>query len=142
MLSDVMRDKIVAEARTWIGVPWKHQGRTRIGIDCVGLLVVVLHKLKLTDYDFQAYGRRSQGREFLYHFERRAERKPLNSEQPGDILLFRDKQFPCHAAIVASMNNTLTIIHAHALRRAVVEDRLNQGDWISRRVACFEVRGI
>ena len=32
---------IVAAARTWLGVPWRHQGRTRQGVDCAGLVVLV-----------------------------------------------------------------------------------------------------
>ena len=33
----VTREMVVAEARTWIGVKWRHQGRTREGVDCIGL---------------------------------------------------------------------------------------------------------
>ena len=38
-------DSFIAAARTYIGVPWQHQGRSRHGIDCVGLLVCVAHDL-------------------------------------------------------------------------------------------------
>jgi hypothetical protein len=52
-------------------------------------------------------------------------------------MLFRDKQFPCHATILGEKKGRLTIIHAHALKRQVVEEELEQGDWMQRRVACF-----
>ena len=34
----IKRREIVAAARDWVGVPYRHQGRTRNGIDCIGLL--------------------------------------------------------------------------------------------------------
>ena len=46
---------IVAAARSWLGVPWRHQGRARQGIDCAGLVVLVGRGLGLTDYDTAAY---------------------------------------------------------------------------------------
>ena len=35
----IKRREIVDAARNWVGVPYRHQGRTRNGIDCVGLLL-------------------------------------------------------------------------------------------------------
>jgi cell wall-associated NlpC family hydrolase len=37
---------LVAEARTWIGVPFVHQGRSRFGVDCVGLVLGVRNALE------------------------------------------------------------------------------------------------
>ena len=46
----VSREAIVAEARTWLGVPWRHQGwRKATGCDCVGLIRGVGHALGLID---------------------------------------------------------------------------------------------
>jgi cell wall-associated NlpC family hydrolase len=59
------RTDIVAAARTYLGVPWRHQGRTRAGLDCAGLIVMVARDLALSDYDSTAYGRRAQGHAFL-----------------------------------------------------------------------------
>lgn len=53
-------------------------------------------------------------------------------------MLFRDSAYPCHAAIVGVRDSKLTIIHAHASRRKVVEEPIDQADWISRAVAAFE----
>jgi cell wall-associated NlpC family hydrolase len=36
------RAEIIAEARTWLKTPWRHQGRLKgIGCDCVGHIVCV-----------------------------------------------------------------------------------------------------
>ena len=63
-----LADAIVAEARTWLGVPWRHQGRSRAGVDCAGLVVLVARALELADHDSTAYGRRAQGQGFVEHF--------------------------------------------------------------------------
>ena len=39
-------DEVVREARTWVGVPFRHQGRSRSGVDCGGIIVVVLRELR------------------------------------------------------------------------------------------------
>jgi hypothetical protein len=59
---------IIAAARSWLGVPWGHQGRTRQGVDCAGLVVLVGRGLGLADYDTTAYGRRLEGQGFVQHF--------------------------------------------------------------------------
>ncbi len=41
------RGEVQTLARTWIGVPWRHQGRNRSGIDCGGLVVKVGQELGL-----------------------------------------------------------------------------------------------
>lgn len=138
----VTREDIVAEARTWLGTPWKHQGRTRLGVDCAGLIIVIAKALDLSDYDTTGYGRSPVPREFMREFEATMNRKPVGDTLPGDVLLFRDRQHTCHSALVADKGGSLTIIHAYASRRRVVEDRLDQGDWLARRSACFEFRGL
>ena len=125
-----------------MGIAWKHQGRTTNGIDCAGLVVLVAKELGLSGYDSTDYGRSPQPREFMHHFGDNMRKKPVADAEPGDVLLFRDRQFPCHSAIVGFKGTDLTIIHAHAARRKVVEDRLSQGDWLERRSACFEFYGV
>lgn len=132
----------MAEARSWLGVPWAHQGRTRLGIDCAGLVIMVARGLGISEYDTTNYQRRTNGHGFLEHFRANMDQRPVADARPGDVLLFRDKQFPCHSAIVALRDGVPTIVHAHALRRMVVEEPLGQGDWLERRVVCFGYRGL
>lgn len=141
-MASVSRNDVIAEARTWLGVPWAHQGRTKQGVDCAGLVIMVARNLGLSAYDTTNYQRRTNGRGFLTHFRENMIDKPVADARPGDVLLFRDKQFPCHSTIVAQRNSLLTIVHAHALRRMVIEEPLGQGDWMERRVACFGYQGL
>jgi len=139
-----MRDKIVAEARSWIGAEWLHQGRSIYGIDCVGLILVVGKKIGAIDqnYDNTNYQRQAQGADLLTPFRCLLDQKSICDILPGDIVVLRDNFFPCHAGIIASKRNKLTMIHSDALRKKVIEEFIDQGGWRSRIVADFTYRGI
>lgn len=125
--SESVRNNIVAEARTWINVPWVHQGRTRSGIDCAGIPIKVAAALGISLYDTTTYPRRPNSIQFLRHF-RKAEcrRKQLRDKLPGDILLFKFDSFPCHSAILTLKYGAWHVLHAYALRKKVVEEPLDQ----------------
>ena len=55
--------RVIDEARGWVGVPFRHQGRDYSGIDCVGLPIVVGQSLGLFDQrlDIANYGRLPTG---------------------------------------------------------------------------------
>lgn len=103
---------------------------------------MVARKLGFSEYDATNYQRRTTGTLFLRHFSDNLDRKSILAAAPGDVMLFRDDAYPCHAAIVAERDKALTIVHAHAPRRKVVEDELDQGDWRTKQVACFAFIGI
>lgn len=139
-----MPDKadIVRQARAWIGTPWRHQGRVpRVGLDCAGLIIKVAHELQLSTYDFTAYQRHAQWSLFVDFFRAHGREIDIRAARPGDILIMRQERFPCHCAIVGDDGAELSIIHAYALRRAVVEERLT-GEWLARRVAAFVFPGV
>lgn len=123
----ILSVKIVETARSYLGVRWKHQGRTREGIDCVGLLVLVAHELRLTTYDTRAYSRRPKNTVFLDHFDKAgASRLAIQDATIGDIAIFEQAGYPCHAGLLTSNG----IIHASMPRRKVVEEKL-PGDIIA-----------
>ena len=84
----VSADRLVAQARSYLGVPWRHQGRTRAGIDCAGLVVLVARDLGLTDYDSTAYGRRAQGQGFVEHFRSQMDGVAVTEARGSDVLVF------------------------------------------------------
>ena len=138
----VCRDDIVNEARTWIGVKWKHQGRTRDGIDCAGLIVLVGKSLGLTNYDYTEYRRHSQSVNFAdYFLDGGGIKKNAKDVSAGDILIFRQVQYPCHSAIVSKKNGILHIIHSYVPRRVVFEESLSKL-WLERRIYAFSYPGI
>lgn len=140
-----MTDKIVEEARKWLDVPWKHQGRSRNGIDCVGLLVAVGVELGYftRDYDYTNYPRRSaHSRDFIAIFDDLAAKGVLHKKrvfdfQPGDIALLKEPIFPCHCGIIGSKYGKTSLIHGHAKRRKVVEDLYYESGWNKLHVATY-----
>lgn len=121
----VTRAEIVVEARTWVGVRWQHQGRTRHGIDCVGLPAVVAFDLGLIDtMPESGYPRRPNGT-FLARFRESGltEIRPA-AAAPGDLVVFTAGTMACHCGIRAEMYGRPSVIHAHAAGRSVREELL------------------
>lgn len=123
---------IVAEARTWIGTPWRHQGRLKgVGTDCLGLVGGIAVNVGLfpsdqwrTDPAFGGYGRIPLTERMLAGCARYLDNVPKNSVRLGDILLMSfAKERPQHFAIVSRLEPRLYIIHAYAQRRKVVESQ-------------------
>ena len=132
---------IIASARQWLGVPWKHQGRTRSGIDCIGLLILVAQAAGYTDKDERGYSRRPDGRNFIARFQEEMDEIALADIRPGDVLVFADSCYPCHCAIVSQKNGALYIIHAHATRRQVLEERY-AFEWPGKARKAFRFKGM
>lgn len=107
----VSADDIVKYARSWIGTPWRHQGRNRAGIDCAGLLIVTAKHFELPYEDMTGY-RRDPGRAF----QEKIEAHTLSHLHPihGGIAIFSDTSQPCHTGILAVENGRITVIHSEA----------------------------
>lgn len=131
------RRQIEAEALTWLDVPWRHQGRNRRGIDCVGLVVKVAQGLELMSYDCQGYVRTTRQSEFVLHFKAFLKQKPVIARKKGDILLIRDETYAGHSAILSELYGKEAIIHSFAGRRKVVHELLTE-EILSRVNYCFE----
>ncbi len=135
------RAQVVEEARSWLDVSWRHQGRSRLGVDCVGLVVAVTGALNISEYDFTAYDRRPNGVSFMHHFADNAQRIPFSEVGDGDIVVFRDGPYPCHCGIASTRYNLQHIIHSHARRRKVMEELLT-GELYNKRIAAFHMPGV
>lgn len=128
--------EIVAEARTWLGTPFHHQGRVKgAGVDCIGLVIGVARDLGLVDYASPAYGRIPNpvvmGRELRAHL------LPASAIDPGVVLWFAFAQAPQHVGIVTDSG----LIHAYATAGKVVETGLDP-QWIARTRGMFRFPGV
>lgn len=132
-------DTVIAEARIWLGVPWRYQGRSAHGIDCAGLVVLVGRDLGLADYDTTGYGRRAQGLGFVEHFRAAMDGVPVAAAQPGDVLVFADQSYPCHCGFLTLRHGVPHLLHAHALRRQVIEEPYT-GEWPLKVKFAFRFR--
>ncbi|MGE0750257.1 MAG: NlpC/P60 family protein [Variibacter sp.] len=139
------RTAIVAEARSWIGTPYRHQASLKgVGCDCLGLVRGVFRAL---------YGEEPERvPPYAPDWAEAASDEPLAQAAArhlavidprrldvGDVLLFRWRAGLAakHAAIVATPG---TMIHAHD-GAAVAEVAISP--WWRRRLAfAFRFRGV
>lgn len=128
----------IAEARSYIGTKWVHRGRSRFGIDCIGLVVAAVQAGGAEFVDRKDYGRTPWRNGLERELEARFGR-PLeyHAAADGDVVMMRwtDKMAPSHVGIIASGKNGKTLIHSsnHA---AVCEHDIDDL-WSSRIVAVF-----
>ena len=107
---DVQR--FVDFVRTWEGVPHHHQGRTRFGVDCVGLAVAGLREQGVEVEDSFNYAVSATGKLLLAAIDKTGLVEPVSVTEAvctGDILVFRVARDPQHLAIAVDSGR---IIHA------------------------------
>ncbi len=137
----VTGEAVIAAARAWLGTPWRHQGRSARGVDCAGLVVLVARQLGLADHDVTGYGRHSTGLAFVDHFRAAMDGIPLLEARPGDVLVLADAAYPCHCGFRTELRGTAHLLHAHALRRQVIEEPY-AGEWLQKTKLAFRFRGL
>lgn len=122
---------LVAAARTWLGVRWQHRGRTRVGVDCVGLPRCAYADLGVELPDFLDYPREPQPAVLEAHMTAAlgepVHRAPVRRADllPGDIVVLRHPSLPKHVGIVGDYpGRRLSLIHACGHTNKVIEHRL------------------
>ena len=142
----ITRAELVAAARGWVGVPWQHQGRSRSGVDCGGLLIELARELGLADVDVGAYPMSADGHTLRALCREHMRPITLAELQPGDAVLvrFRPPLPESHVALVTDYRHGgLALLHA--LNRGdagrVIEHRLDPY-WRSLIVAGYQLPGV
>lgn len=113
----------VAEARSYVGCKWRHRGRSRFGIDCVGLIVAATAAGGVQMRDRRDYGREpfeaGLEREMGEHFG-----SPLAEcdWRPGDVVMMRWENRPeaGHVGLLGDgPGGSLTLIHSHSMSSVI-----------------------
>lgn len=141
-----IRMKVVAMARSLIGVKWVHQGRTLHGLDCGGVLIYSLVQLGMMDMDEPAYGRRPRDYEFVNKFKRHGStRIPRGVATIGDAVLMSVATFPGHCGLLTPERpdgtGQLFFVHAYAPYKKVVESPYDDY-WKSKTWGAFRLPGV
>lgn len=129
-------NEFVEAARSYLGTRWMHQGRSRKGVDCVGLIIVAAADLGIEIADMKGYRRAPNKEVFVNHI--RANSQAVDTPVPGTFGIFRDGNQPCHAGIFAEMHGELSLIHAYVGTGIVMEEVFIH-DWPRRLI---EVRAL
>lgn len=132
---------IIAQARSWKGTPWRHQGRLKgIACDCVGLVVSggIALGLLPADIEMPGYSRYPDPREMIRQLDLHLDRVKIGEQRGGDVLLLKPTRLPQHLAILTFEG---TIIHAIDKERGVSEHRLDEV-WTKAIAAVYRYRGV
>jgi cell wall-associated NlpC family hydrolase len=140
-----LREKILGEARSWIGTPFHHGADLKgAGVDCAMLLVRVYVDLGLVP----PFDPRPYTHDWHLH---RGEEKYLNAllarareiaqPRPGDVAVLRVGRCYSHAGIV-TRSDPLTLVHASLPSRIVLEEDASRNADLAapaRKVRFFSV---
>ena len=139
-----MSPDLVTAARGYLGVPFRHRGRTARGLDCAGLVWLCYRDLGVTLPDVRHYGREPH-KDGLMEGAAAALGAPVwlggwidrSMLQAGDVVITRFTVEPHHVGIIGDDPiHGLSLIHCYGNIGRVVEHGLD-ALWQSRIVAVF-----
>lgn len=131
---------IVKEARKHLGTPFHHQGRMEgVGIDCIGLLVLVARGLGISVKDCTTYRRKPDGKQLIARLKENCEEIAIGEMSMGDIPVFwfRRPHLPQHVGIMTDCG----IIHTNGDAGKVSEHIFDER-WKKRLHSAFRFRGL
>lgn len=116
---------LVTAARSFMGCRWRHQGRSREGVDCIGLVVAARAALGLQTLDVNDYNRKQPGEPMLEYCRLHMLPVQIGDLRAADILVMAYGDFR-HMAIVADcVYGGLSLVEAHLEVGKVAERRLD-----------------
>lgn len=130
-------EQIIAAARSALGVPFVHQGRSTAGMDCAGLVVHVCKTLGIAHVDAVGYSRNPYSGMLESSLDAQPCFERVTTLQPGAVLLMRFSKEPQHLAIFTGD----TIIHSYSTVGKVCEHRLADV-WAARIVRAYRFVGV
>ncbi len=132
-------EDIAAAARAWVGRPFRHQGRSEHGVDCVGLVIMVrasfggfaIDRAGPADYRRQPDGRLLEAVRKLC--------TPIEKPEAGcmAVIAWPRQRDPYHVAILTPA----TIVHAYASAARVVETGY-AGIWVRQTHSLYRLPGV
>lgn len=135
----IFGERVVSAAHNWIGVRYCHQGRTRQGIDCIGLVVHALREAGDTDApDEENYPLWAKHGHIRNVLEQHAD--GVLQPEPGDILLFRIGGTEQHIGIYSGSGRMVHVYAQAGGRRGMVCEHEITPDWQNRIVGCYRWR--
>lgn len=138
-----MSADIIEHARGFLGTPWVHQGRSRAGVDCLGLAALTARAVRGYTWDITNYAAQATDETMLQLCAEHMDPVPLARLAPGHVVVIR-YQRQRHMAIVgdyAAQPGALSLIHASSIHGKVVEHRLDSR-WQRIIIAAFALRDL
>lgn len=123
-------------ARSYIGTPFKHQGRLPgVGLDCAGVVVCALIESGKQVQDVLGYGRIPSKGLFQRMVDQQCDNINIDEIKDGDLMMFAFRTDSQHIAIY---DNGM-IIHAYSEVGKVVRNSLDDA-WRERLRGCYRIK--
>lgn len=126
-MPDIDRHALLATLRSLLGVPFRHQGRDRSGLDCLGVVLFVAQAHGIPLEDQRGYPASTDGSWLRRECARQLVEIPVAEAQPGDVVQWAERSSregkapPCNLAFVAWHGGQVTLIHALVAMGGVYE---------------------
>lgn len=144
-LSDDQRAALIAAARTFRDVPYRHRGRSHHGVDCIGLVGCAFLAIGIQFQDQRVYSPAPDGSLLAEALTAHlgdpvwtaGSREPMALRR-GDVTLMRWHKHPNHIGLVTDypLSGQVAIIHSYSEAQRVVEHRIAD-PWPRRIVAAW-----
>jgi len=137
MIMQLRRSDIIKECLNWLGTPWEHQGRSKLGCDCAGFVHMVGVSLGCDTKglsDKPTYGRDPDST-MKSLLDKHLTKRKMVQRKPGTILFFGFGTHGQHLGIIS--NSEDTFYHGFEYEKCVVETRLD-GRWIKRLCGVYD----
>lgn len=133
--------RVLEEARALINTPFKHQGRTGVGLDCLGLFIYICKSLNirsnktgelLHQLDSCNYSTSPNTSKLIIELDKQLYIKNINDISFGDIALFSFNNNPQHLGILGNYYlGGFSLIHSYSGVGRVTEHVLDN-KWFKR----------
>jgi cell wall-associated NlpC family hydrolase len=133
-----VRTRLVDTARSCLGVPFRHHGRTRAGLDCAGLLLLARQAALGPCPDERGYPDVPPASEVLRRLRASAEAITRDKAGPGDLVLLAWGTATAHLGLFTG----LSVIHASAISGKVVETAMPGNRREGRAVGFYRITGV
>ena len=132
-------DQLVSQARSYLGVPYRHHGRCRKGLDCIGLFVACAEDLGIQVWDDLTYTLKVNPKHLLAGLGQYTEKdvRPILSPGRMALMQFSGEAGITHTALITDKG----LLHAYNKRRSVVEHRIND-QWKKRIIRTYRINGV
>ena len=103
----------IVEAKKYLGTRWLLHGRAKSGLDCLGLLVVVLKALNHPAYDgvsqYKLYPTVSQGNYIPDNLSLFFDQREVGQQETGDILVLKPRRQISHIGLFEMTDRSMMI---------------------------------
>lgn len=124
-----------------LDVPFRHQGRSRLGVDCAGVLVHIFQRLGLPYQDEMGYPMNPYDGQLEKILDAQPSLSRISKSEAGanDVLIMRISKAPQHIAIHAGeIDGHPYIIHGSELHGKVAHHRLDDL-WRARVIRAYRI---